>query len=71
MINARFKSKAAAAIVQPGIEPIRMMRKQQARNAHNPSPFIVAQFIILAADSRKLLRSFAPIVEICDGVKTH
>jgi putative transposase len=43
-----FKSTTCAAIILCGIELVHMMRKRQARNAHNPAPSLVEQFEILA-----------------------
>lgn len=44
-----FKSQASAVIILSGIEMIHMMRKRQAKYAHNPRPSIAEQFEILAA----------------------
>ncbi len=44
-----FKSKATAATILSGSEMVHMMRKRQARYAHNPPPTLAEQFEILAA----------------------
>ena len=44
-----FKSITHAASILSGIEMVQMMRKRQARYAHNPAPSLVEQFEILAA----------------------
>jgi putative transposase len=44
-----FKSITGAATTLCGIEMVHMMRKRQARYAHNPAPSLVEQFEILAA----------------------
>lgn len=44
-----FKSITGAATILCGIEMVHMMRKRQARYAHNPAPSLVEQFEILAA----------------------
>ncbi|MEZ5784673.1 MAG: IS6 family transposase [Rhizobiaceae bacterium] len=44
-----FKSITHAASILSGIEMVQMMRKRQARYAHNPAPSLVEQFGILAA----------------------
>lgn len=44
-----FKSTTCAATILCGIEMIYMMRKRQARYAHNPAPSLVEQFEVLAA----------------------
>ena len=44
-----FKSITCAATILCGIEMLHMMRKRQARYAHNPAPSLVEQFEILAA----------------------
>jgi transposase-like protein len=44
-----FKSNSCAATILCGIEMVHMMRKRQARYAHNPAPSLVEQFEILAA----------------------
>lgn len=44
-----FKSITYAATILSGIEMVHMMRKRQARYAHNPAPSLVEQFEILAA----------------------
>ncbi|MEQ1954725.1 IS6 family transposase, partial [Mesorhizobium sp. CN2-181] len=44
-----FKSTTCAAIILYGIEMVHMMRKRQARYAHNPAPSLVEQFKMLAA----------------------
>jgi len=44
-----FKSMASAEIILSDIEMVHMMRKRQARCAHNPNPSIAEQFDILAA----------------------
>lgn len=44
-----FKSMASARFMLDGTEMVHMMRKRQARFAHNPCPSIVGQFEILAA----------------------
>jgi len=44
-----FKSKPSATIILSGIEMVHMMRKRQARYAHNPAPALAEQFEILAA----------------------
>ncbi len=44
-----FKSISGAATILSGIEMIHMMRKRQARYAHNPAPSLARQFEILAA----------------------
>ena len=44
-----FKSISSARVIIDGIEMVHIMRKRQARFAHNPRPSIAEQFEILAA----------------------
>jgi transposase-like protein len=44
-----FKSMASARTILSGIEMVHMMRKGQAKYAHNPPPSLAEQFDLLAA----------------------
>lgn len=44
-----FKSTASARVILSGIEMVHMMRKGQAKYAHNLQPSLAEQFDLLAA----------------------